>query len=298
MSLFITAGAAIGLGIVLIVRGLAPPRTDLAVALGRWQVARQHSSRRAALTTPGPRERLGRWLGDRLAGRGTQIPARLRRDLAITGRGLEAHLAGLAITAIVGLLIPPTVSVAAALAGIHLGLVTPAIGSIITAAVLVILASRAVRTEASARRDELRRAVGTYLDLVSMSLAGGRGVTEALPAAASIGSGWAFGTLAQTVSAARRRGITPWDALGELGDQYGIQELTDLASALALVGDSGARIRQSLGARAGTMRRRQLADARADADKRDDDMRLTQVIIAFGFLIFIGYPAAMNILAA
>lgn len=298
MSTFVLLGAMIGLGVVLIVRGLVPPRTDLAVAVGRWEVARRHATRTTGTVGPGLRERIGRWVGDELAKRGTEIPATLRGDLAITGRSREAHFTGLLVTALVGLLIPAGLGVFAALLGLGLGFTVPLLAGIVVAGVLVAATSRQVHVEAEARRDELRRALGTYLDLVSMSLAGGRGVTEALPTSAAIGTGWAFELIGDTVTSARRRGITPWAALGDLGAEYGLQELTDLSAALGLVGDSGAKVRQSLGARAGTLRRRQLADARAEADQGDDDMRITQIVLAIGFLIFIGYPAVMNILAA
>lgn len=300
MSTFVALGAAVGLGLVLIVRGLVPPRTDLAVALGRWEVARRHATR-ATAEHAGPSwgERLGRRLGDALAKRGIEIPTRLRGDLAITGRTLEAHLAALASTAAAGLVIPAAIGLFATVAlGINLGFTVPVLAGIVLATAMVAATTRQVHVEAEGRRDELRRALGTYLDLVSMSLAGGRGITEALPASAAIGTGWAFDLIGDTVNSARRQGITSWEALGDLGGEYGLQELVDLSAALTLVGSSGAKVRATLGARAGTLRRRQLADARAHADQADDDMRITQIVLAMGFLILIGYPAAMNILAA
>jgi len=39
------------------------------------------------------------------------------------------------------------------------------------------------------------------------------------------------------------------------------------------------------------MRRRQLADAEGQAGQADQSMRLAQVLLAFGFLILVGYPA-------
>ena len=63
-----------------------------------------------------------------------------------------------------------------------------------------------VRREAAARRQDFRHAVGAFLDLVSMNLAGGRGVPEALTAAASIGGGWPFARIRDALAFARLRG--------------------------------------------------------------------------------------------
>lgn len=294
----VVAGVLVAAGCVIIVRGLVPPRVDLAVAVGRWDAARRHVARPAGPAGPTVADRVGRWLADMIAGRGTHLPQAWHRDLAVLGISVESQLARLAGIAVIGVLLPPVLATLAAVVGIPVGVTMPAAAGIILAVVLVAATIRHTHTRAQARREELRRAVGTYLDLVSMSMSAGSAVTEALPMAAAIGTGWCFDVLGRTVSAARRSGQTPWAALGELGEQYGLVELTELAAAADMAGSSGAPIRASLDARAGTLRRRQLADARAAADTADDDMRITQIIIAFGFLLLIGYPAAVHILAA
>lgn len=297
MTGLVVAGGLMAAGIVAIVWGLMPPRVDLAVAIGRWEAGRRHVSQSARPAGPSLADRVGRWLADTIAGRGTGLPAGWQRDLAVLGLSVESQLARLAGTALIGLVIPPVLAVGAATVGLGVGVTMPAGAGIILAVILVAATIRDTQKRAQARREELRRSVGTYLDLVSMSMAAGSAVTEALPTAAAIGSGWTFELLGRTVGSARRSGQTPWQALGELGDAYGLAELTELAAAAELAGGSGATIRASLDARAQTLRRRQLADARADADAADDDMRITQIIIAFGFLVLIGYPAAAHILA-
>lgn len=296
MTAMVLLGAGFGLGLLLVVRALVPPRTDLAVAIGRWDAARRHASYRTFTDRHRLRDRLGVRLADELATRGTDF-AHVRSDLAITGRTLEAHLTHLVGVAVAGLLLPNLLGLFATVLGVGMGYTLPVAAGIVAAGLLVTLASTQLRDEAKTRRDELRRALSIYLDLVSMSLAAGRGVTEALPASAAIGTGWAFDLIGDTIARARRSGLTPWQALGDVGREYGLQELTDLAAALTLVGDNGAKVRASLGARASTLRRRQLADARTQADQADDSMRITQIVLAFGFLVLIGYPAVMNILA-
>lgn len=296
MTITMLIGAGFGIGVLLLIRGLAPPRTDLAVAVGRWEVARRHASR----PTPsqlGVQGRIGRWVADEFAKHGTDF-GRLRPDLAITGRTLEEHFASMVATGAAALLVPGLLGILAEVVGAGIGLTIPLIAGLIFAAIVLVAAHRQLHIDAEAKRGELRRALGTYLDLVHMSLAGGRGVPEALPSSADIGTGWAFELIGDTISRARRTGETPWSALGDLGATVGLQELVDLAASLTLVGDNGAKIRASLAARAGTLRRRQLADAHADADAADDSMRVTQIVLAAGFMILLGYPAVMNVLAS
>ena len=125
-----------------------------------------------------------------------------------------------------------------------------------------------------------------------MNLAGGRGVPEALTAAASIGGGWPFARLRDTLAFARLHGLTPWAALGRLGDEVGINELRDLAAALALVADDGAKIRDSLAARAATLRRRELAEMEGRAGERSQSMLVAQMLICPRISTFSGLPGS------
>ena len=67
--------------------------------------------------------------------------------------------------------------------------------------------------------------------------------------------------------------------------------MRDLASALALAGDEGAKIRASLMARAESLRRKELADVEGSAGESSQSMLLAQMLIALAFLIFLVYPA-------
>lgn len=295
MTLMVLIGVVFGVGLWLLKSAVAPARIDLAVELGRWEVARRHASR-TKTTRTGLRDRMGQWMGDEFAKRGIEFP-KLHTDLAITGKTLEEHIASMIVSAIIALFVPGILATLALAMGVAVPVPVPIVFGILFAAVVVVVGNGQIRDEAEGKRDELRRALGTYLDLVSMSLAGGRGVPEALPTSAAIGTGWAFDLLADTITRARRTGDTPWAALGELGHRVGLQELVDLSSALTLVGDNGAKVRDSLGARANTLRRRQLADAEGEAMKADDSMRIAQIVLGMGFFLLISYPAVVNVLA-
>ena len=97
---------------------------------------------------------------------------------------------------------------------------------------------------------------------------------------------------------ARLRGDTPWAALGRLGTQLRIDELRDLSAALALVAEDGAKIRESLGARASSMRRRDLSDAEGKAGENSESMLVAQLVVAMGFIVFLVYPALTGIIGS
>jgi tight adherence protein C len=297
----LVAGAIVGLGLLVFVMALRPARTGIAAGIARLDADRQparFSVSEAILTNEG----LSDWrvrLGARLAGgfeaRGIRVQS-LRSDLAVLGRSLEGFLASTVLFAVGGLLFGPILAAAAAAAGVSLGL-TVSVGMALLFALLgALLPLLAVRKEAASRRQDFRHAVGAFLDLVSMNLAGGRGVPEALTAAAAIGGGWPFARLRDTLAFARLQGLTPWAALGRLGDEVGLNELRDLAAALALVADDGAKIRDSLAARAATLRRRELAEMEGRAGERSQSMLVAQMLIVLGYLLFLAYPAVSRIL--
>ena len=98
------------------------------------------------------------------------------------------------------------------------------------------------------------------------------------------------------LAAARLRGETPWAAMGRLGETLRIDELRDLSAALALVAEDGAKIHESLSARATSMRRRELADAEGRAGENSESMLVAQLVIAIGFIVFLVYPALSGIM--
>ena len=152
-----------------------------------------------------------------------------------------------------------------------------------------------MRRDAADKRKDLRRVIGAYLDLVSMNLAGGRGLPEALMAAAEISDGWALMRIRNCLADARITGTSQWVALGRLGDELGIEELQDLGVTLALVADDGAKVRESLASRAETMRHRELAEIEGEAGEQSQSMLVAQLLLAAGFLVFLIFPAAMRV---
>ena len=131
---------------------------------------------------------------------------------------------------------------------------------------------------------------------IVISLAGGAGVESALREAASVGRGWAYAQLHNALDVTALTGETPWAALARLGQEVGVPELVQLSSSVSLAGTEGARVRESLAVKASSLRDHALADAEADAESTTEKMALPVVLLFFGFLVLVGYPALTLIL--
>ncbi|WP_088312749.1 type II secretion system F family protein [Kineosporia sp. R_H_3] len=306
-------GAGFGLAVFALIWRLAAPRPSALVQLGRFD-AQQRAATTSTSTLGGATyglttvsrgdvggnswqpDRAGALLAQALERRGVLLTA-LRRDLALTGHSLEwalgrkllAGLAGFALVAV-------TATVMQLLAGWALPAGTPVLLALLIGVGFSFLTDLEAHRLASARRREFRRALGAYLDLVALEMAGSAAPNEALPNAARVGTGWPLALLRDTLWRATLSGTDPWQALTDLGERIGVGELRDLGTLVRLVGRDGARVRATLTARAATMRRRELAEAEGRAGEQEQSMRLAQVLIGFGFITFISYPAVVAVL--
>ncbi|MDF5751266.1 type II secretion system protein [Spongiactinospora sp. TRM90649] len=308
MTESILAGAVLGMGLFLLLRALFPARPGLVARLLALDAAR-HDGDSPMLQLVLPDEEVSafrRNLGVRLArfyaARGWEARS-IKADLALVGRSFEGFLATKVLLSVSGLLAFPILWGWLALMGWGTSATIPLWSALAFALVFFLLPDVQIRRDASARRRDFRHVVGAFLDLVSMNLAGGRGVPEALLMSVSVGGGpdeanWAMSRIREALSNARIVGITPWQALGQLGDEIDVDELRDLSAALGLVADDGAKVRASLSARAATLRRRELAEIEGRAGERSQSMLVAQLLLCAGFVVFLSYPAAMKMLGS
>jgi CHASE3 domain sensor protein len=298
----VVVGAVTGLALFLLIFALIPRRVGLARRIAAFDAGGRGPAMRQ-VSYPGDgnesafSKRLGSGLARFCAEQGWEFPS-LRADLSITGQSLEHYLATKLLLGVGGLLVGPVLLLLAGLAGLRVPLAIPLWLGLILAAVFFLLPDLELRQRAAARRRDFRHAIGAFLDLVSMNLSGGRGVPEALLAASEIGSGWALGRVRDTLASARITGQTPWQALGVLGEEVRVDELRDLAAALSLVADDGAKVRASLSARAASLRRRELAELQGQAGEKSQSMLVAQMLLCAGFLIFLTYPVVGVLLGA
>jgi tight adherence protein C len=300
MILVMLVGACVGLGVLLLVLQFDTGRASGASELARLDAARARTRRTASLSVEQDRESLrtrqiGAQLRSLLEARGWNLPAGVRADLNVMGGTVEGHL-GMSVLAAVAGLFAPTVMVAPAIYFFGASVSSPVWLAALGALVGAVLPTLQLQGNAKERRRDFRHVVSSFLDLVSMNLAGGRGVPEALQSAVSLSNGWGMVRIRETLQNARLQGETPWSALGRLGDEMAVDELQDLAAALALVAEDGAKVRESLAARAGSMRQRELADAEGRAEQRSQSMLIAQLLLCVGFLLFLIYPPVSRIL--
>lgn len=284
-------GALAGCGIVMVATGLVPARMPLGQALDRLD----------APASTGDSSSEPRWvqmLGMPLlnTGVGRAVTQAVTQDLRVIGRSPAEHLARSVALVAVALLWAPATFALMALGGVRVSWVLPLWISLVLGAVAAVVPSLAVRAEASERRRSFRHALGCFLDLVAVRLAGGAGVDSALAGSAAAGDGWAFAELRQALTDARLRGEPSWNGLAHLGAQIGVGELQELAASAGLAGDEGARVRVSIAAKARAIRLRGLADAEGAAQAASERMSLPVVLLMTGFIVFLGYPAVAAVI--
>jgi Flp pilus assembly protein TadB len=240
---------------------------------------------------------LGAQLDDFYRRQGWQIRS-MRADLAMVDRPIEDFLATKMLLAAFGIVFGPFLFVGLWVIGIHLTVVLPVWLALLFGAVCFLLPDLEVKGAADKRRRDFRRVLGSYLDLVALNLTGGRGLPEALMTAAEVSDGWALRRIRNTLSDARVMGVSQWAALSRLGEELNVDELKDLGSALALVAEDGAKVRDSLAARAETMRHRELSEIEGQAGAKSQSMLVAQMLIAAGFMVFLMYPAIARVMGS
>ena len=300
MTSALLAGIVFGVGALLVLRSLFPPRVPLAVALERLEHRRPAEAVAGPSQVPGDlgalQARLGRWVAVVLQGLGLRLSS-LRSDLAAVGRPMERHMAEKAALALFGGLLGPATAALMALGGVSVPVFLPVWASLALAAGGFFVPDLTLRSEAADRRRSFRHALGSFLDLVVISLAGGGGVEAALTDASEVGGGWAFVELRRALASARLARETPWAALGRLGERLGVAELVELAASVGLAGTEGAKVRDSLVAKARSLRSHELAAAESEAQAMTEKMSLPVVLLFVGFIVFIGYPAVTRVLS-
>jgi hypothetical protein len=273
------AGALVGAGMLLILRGLSVSPTPLAAVVQDLHRVREHRPVARTRVDAVVEAAAGRALRDRAA------------DLAVCERSSSKFVQDRVVWALMGS-VPAMMSLA-----LH----TTRVVTVLPPGVLVLglpmgfacgwfYALVDLTSDAKKARREFRHALASYLELVTILLAGGAGTETALYDAAAIGRGSAFRQMRTALSAAQARREAPWLSLGVLGSRLGVVELQELEASITLAGQ-GARVRESLMAKAQSMRTKDLSDLEYEAQARSETMVLPVALMFTGFMLLIGYPA-------
>ncbi|MET8352917.1 type II secretion system F family protein [Micromonospora sp. NPDC005206] len=275
LAIAVCGGAAVGLGLFLVVRELVPATPALGPALrrlhqpaGTGRVAAPASRQLDWLTG------LARWL---------RPP---HRQLALIGQTSEQY----ALSALIGLAVPTLLGVALFVLGISLPLVVPVLGSLGMALIAGLLAHRSVLAKADAARDEFRQAVCTYLDLVALQLSAAHGPVQSLERAAAVCDGWVFDRIQESLRIAQMQMHAPWDELRDLVDKIGIPELGDVGAIMRSSGSEGAQVHETLRSRADSLRDQIRTDNLARAEGVTSKLDIPGALLVFVLLGFVVYP--------
>ncbi|CAM5702493.1 Type II secretion system protein OS=Streptomyces tendae OX=1932 GN=GUR47_17990 PE=4 SV=1 [Streptomyces tendae] len=215
LTMPVVVGAVVGLGVYVLVRALMPTKRSALSQVARIDAMRARGTAyESARTTD--REPSGRFaslraqVGEKVAEIYRQQgweQRSLRADLAVLERSWEKFLATKVLLAVAGLFFGPFLFAIVWQLGFGSSPVIPVWLALLCAVLFFVLPDLEVRRDAAEKRRDLRRVIGAYLDLVSMSLAGGRGLPEALMAAAEVSDGWATQRIRNALADARFTGM-------------------------------------------------------------------------------------------
>jgi tight adherence protein C len=154
----------------------------------------------------------------------------------------------------------------------------------------------AIGGEATTRRRGFVAELAAYTDMVSLLLASGAGVDEALWRAARNGTSPGIVLIRDALASARVRSETPWWALEELANRTKVTELAELVAAAKLAGSNGARIKDSLAAKGKTLRDNNSSYELGQAERASEAMGVPLIAMMLSFMILVATPAVVQIL--
>ena len=290
--LAIVLGLSFGTGLVLIGSGLRArptPLRDLDALLARPGVS-FNAGGASASSTGDLRARIGRAGAGIVARVGVDVD-QLATRLRILDKSIDQHVYEKLFAASAGFGLPIVASLVIVAADVAVNpMVILALSTILAAAGFV-YPDLPLADQVAARRREFRHSLSSFLDLVTIIMAGGGGIETALTGAAEAGEGWPFEQLRDALRRARMTRRTPWETLADLGDELGIDELGELAASVSLAGGHGARVKDSLTAKADALRSALAAETEAASESQTEKMILPVMVMILGLVLFIGYGA-------
>jgi len=286
------AGAAVGLGVWIVVAGLVQPRPDLVATLTaprpisasrrEQQAAEVHRPLRARIE-----DRLSRWQ--------IAVP---QKDLAILGMSKGQFLLWRVGVVVVLLLSGQLYTLLLWIVGGRLSFAFPQIVGVVAAGVGWYAVGVMVRDRAAGRRRQMRYALVSYLTLVALHRAAGLAMGAALSAAATSSPAWTYRKIGDRIAASSREGESPWVGLSALASELGIHELSDLASIAHTAGRRGAGVYSTLMARASSLRRELQKQEEAGAAQMTSYLVLPLLLMLIAAMGFLAYPALVNFLGS
>ncbi|MGD9991477.1 hypothetical protein [Pseudonocardia sp.] len=290
LEIVLIAGALLGVAVALVIAACSRRHPVLADALAALD---ERTARPAALETQRSRARLLLPILRRLP---VAVPD---SDLELLGLGRDRFLIGAASSAGALAAAGPLLAGLLSVLDSSLPVVVPT--GISAAGLLVGWTSHArqTRERADHAREQLRTALVTYLQQVSLLRRGGAGVSTALTLPAQLlTDSWAMRRLRDELELAQRAGEMPWEGLRRFGERIDIDELADLSAIAATAGQDGAAVVGTLLAHAESLSDELLSDEHADAHRASGQMSTPGALQVFLIAAWVLFPAGTALLAS
>jgi hypothetical protein len=217
------------------------------------------------------------------------------RELALLGRTTQQYWTSVGVSGLIGFGAPTVLGALVLAAGLPVPFVVPVVVSLGLAALAAWAAHHDVLSRAAKARYEFRRAVCSYLDLVSLELAAGHGPVAALERACAGIDGWVFERLRETLLRAQLQLHQPWDELRALAATIDVPELGDVGDIVQAAGADGAVVHETLLARAESLRDQIRVEALARAKAVTTKLDIPGAALLLVLAVFIIYPLLARI---
>jgi tight adherence protein C len=278
LTIAVLGGAAVGLGVFLLIREVLPATPALGPALRRLHQP-------VAPATGQAEERHREWLHG--VARWLRPP---HRELALLGQTPEQYTLSVLMSGLIGLATPTVVTAFLFIVDVRLPFVVPTVAALAMAALSALIAHRNVLIKAEAARREFRQAVCAYLDLVALQLSAAHGPVQALERAATVCDGWVFDRIGEALRIAQMQMRSPWEELRELAAKIGIPELGDVGAIMQSSGTEGAQVSETLRSRADSLRDQIRTENLARAEAVTGRLDLPGALLVFVLMGFVLYP--------
>ncbi len=218
-------------------------------------------------------------------------------DLEILDLARDRFLLGRAGAALSYAAAGPALALTLAVLDAGLGVVVPGVFTVVGAVAGWTGYGRRVTANAETAREEMRFAVVSYLQQVSLLRRGGAGVATALVLPGRLlADSWAMRRIRDELDLAERAGLMPWEGLRRLGEQIDLAELTDLSAIAATAGHDGGAVIDTLLARAESLHDELLADDHAAANRASGRMSTPAALQVFLIAAWVLFPAGVALL--
>jgi len=185
-----------------------------------------------------------------------------------------------------------------AIAGVREAAFLAPLGAVLGAVFGVLISISALERRAEARRRHLHRQMASYISLMALAVAGQMGLESAVQAAARVSDDWVFRLIRSELSTIRRANRPVYVVFEVLGERFGEADFSAMANTLRQSVESGSGLRQSLEAKADSLREQRMIGMEAEAGRTTQKMFIPSSVMFVGYLVLLVYPQLSHIASA